>query len=71
MRTRLPEENEDELKGLGEVLRGNISINNAIIKAYTDLNYRTVMWSSAYDDWDKERQNREEYGKKKILENMY
>ena len=24
--------NEDELKGLGEVLRGNISINNAIIK---------------------------------------
>ena len=29
------------------------------------------MWSSAYDDWDKNKQGRTEYGKKKILDNMH
>ena len=42
-----------------------------VISIVKDLGYTTVMWSSAYDDWDKERQNREEYGKKKILENIH
>ncbi len=40
-------------------------------KIVKDLGYTTVMWSSAYDDWDKEKQGREEYGKKKILENLH
>lgn len=40
-------------------------------KLVQDLGYTTVMWSSAYDDWDKEKQGREEYGKKKILENLH
>lgn len=36
-----------------------------------DLGYTTVMWSSAYDDWDKNKQGRVEYGKKKILDNLH
>lgn len=36
-----------------------------------DLGYTTVMWSSAYDDWDKNKQGRTEYGKKKILDNLH
>ena len=40
--------------------------------AYTNtLNYTTVMWSFAYDDWEEEKQGREEYGKKKILDNLH
>lgn len=35
------------------------------------LGYTTVMWSFAYDDWDENKQGREEYGKKKILENLH
>ncbi len=29
------------------------------------------MWSFAYDDWDENKQGREEYGKKKILDNVH
>ncbi len=40
--------------------------------AYTNtLGYTTVMWSFAYDDWDENKQGREAYGKKKILENVH
>lgn len=42
-----------------------------VISVVKDLGYTTVMWSSAYDDWDKEKQGREEYGKKKILDNLH
>lgn len=35
------------------------------------LGYTTVMWSFAYDDWDEKKQDREEYGKEKILSNMH
>ena len=35
------------------------------------LGYKTVMWSFAYDDWDENKQGREEYGKKKILDNIH
>ena len=35
------------------------------------LGYTTVMWSFAYDDWDESKQGREEYGKKKILDNVH
>ena len=42
-----------------------------VIKNVKDLNYRTVMWSSAYDDWDDSKQGRVEYGKKKILDNLH
>lgn len=42
-----------------------------VIDIVTKLNYTTVMWSSAYDDWDNEKQNREEYGKNKILDNIH
>lgn len=40
-------------------------------KIVKDLGYTSVMWSSAYDDWDNEKQGREEYGKKKILDNLH
>ena len=40
--------------------------------AYTNtLGYKTVMWSFAYDDWDKNKQGREEYGKKMVLSNIH
>lgn len=40
--------------------------------AYSNtLNYQTVMWSFAYDDWDENKQGREDYGKKKILDNLH
>lgn len=42
-----------------------------VIKIVKDLGYTTVMWSSAYDDWDTNKQGREEYGKKKIVENIH
>ena len=42
-----------------------------VINIVKDLGYTTTMWSSAYDDWDKNKQGREEYGKKKILENLH
>lgn len=35
------------------------------------LDYTPVMWSFAYDDWDNNKQGREEYGKKKILDNLH
>ena len=36
-----------------------------------NLGYKTVMWSFAYDDWDENKQGREEYGKKKIIDNIH
>ena len=35
------------------------------------LGYTPVMWSFAYDDWEEQKQGREEYGKKKILDNLH
>ncbi len=35
------------------------------------LGYKTTMWSFAYDDWDENKQGREEYGKDKILSNIH
>lgn len=42
-----------------------------VIEKVKSLGYKTVMWSSAYDDWDTEKQNREEYGINKILDNLH
>lgn len=40
--------------------------------AYTKtLGYTNVMWSLAYDDWDEAKQGREDYAKKKILDNIH
>ena len=40
--------------------------------AFTNsLGYKTVMWSLAYDDWDENKQGREEYGKKKVIDNVH
>lgn len=77
------EEIEKEIKNLDTVLfdkfgyemkffrppKGEFS--ERVIKKISDLGYKTVMWSSAYDDWDNEKQNREEYGTKKILDNLH
>jgi len=35
------------------------------------LGYTTVMWSFAYDDWDVNKQGRQEYGREKILSNIH
>ena len=36
-----------------------------------NLGYKAVMWSFAYDDWENNKQGREEYGKKKIMNNVH
>jgi len=33
--------------------------------------YKTAMWSFAYDDWDENRQGREEYAKDKVISNIH
>lgn len=49
---------------MGEMSERTLEITNS-------LGYTTVMWSFAYDDWDKEKQGREEYAKKTILSNIH
>ena len=48
----------------GEFSERTISITNS-------LGYTSTMWSLAYDDWDENKQDREEYAKKKILDNIH
>lgn len=45
--------------------------SEASVAYCNSLGYTTVMWSFAYDDWDENKQQREEYGKKKILDNIH
>lgn len=42
-----------------------------VLKIAQDLNYTAVLWSSAYDDWDENKQGREDYGKSKIIDNLH
>ncbi len=37
------------------------------VKICKDLGYRNVLWSSAYDDWDTNKQDRLDYARKMIL----
>ena len=46
-------------------------LSEASIAYCNSLGYTTVMWSFAYDDWDENKQGREDYGKKKILDNIH
>lgn len=48
----------------GEFSERTISYTNS-------LGYTTVLWSLAYDDWDENKQGREEYGKSKVLDNLH
>ena len=41
------------------------------VKISLDLGYRTVLWSSAYDDWDVNKQGRLEYARGMILNNLH
>lgn len=41
------------------------------LKITKSLGYTTAMWSMAYDDWDENKQGREEYGKNKVLSNVH
>lgn len=49
---------------MGEYSEKTLAVTNS-------LGYKTVMWSFAYDDWDENKQGKEEYGKKKILDNIH
>ena len=53
-----------DLAEVEEILR-EFEKNNTI------LGYKTVMWSLAYDDWDENKQGREDYGTQKILDNIH
>lgn len=48
----------------GEYSESTVAITNS-------LGYKTVMWSFAYDDWDDNKQGREDYARKKIVENFH
>lgn len=41
------------------------------VKLSLDLGYKTVLWSSAYDDWDRNNQKGAEYAKKMIYNNLH
>lgn len=41
------------------------------VKICKDLEYTTVLWSAAYDDWDVKKQDRLEYAKKMIMNNLH
>lgn len=41
------------------------------VKLCKDIGYTTVLWSSAYDDWDTKKQDRLDYAKKMILNNLH
>ena len=42
-----------------------------VLEIASSLGYTAVLWSSAYDDWDEDNQDREDYGKSKILDNLH
>lgn len=48
----------------GEYSQRTLNLTNS-------LGYTTTMWSFAYDDWDENKQGREDYAKKKILDNVH
>lgn len=48
----------------GEVSQRTLNITKS-------LGYTTVMWSFAYDDWDENKQGREEYATEKIISNIH
>lgn len=41
------------------------------VKLSLDLGYRTVLWSAAYDDWDRNNQKGTDYAKKMIYNNLH
>ena len=41
------------------------------VKISKDLGYKTVLWSSAYDDWDTSKQDRLDYARKMIYNYMH
>jgi len=41
------------------------------LKNISDLGYKTVFWSFAYEDWDNNNQPSEQYAIKKIIENTH
>lgn len=41
------------------------------LRLTNDLEYITVMWSLAYDDFDENKQKGDDYAKKKILDNIH
>ena len=41
------------------------------VKLSWDLGYRTVLWSAAYDDWDRNNQKGTDYAKKMIYNNLH
>lgn len=41
------------------------------VKLSLDLGYKTVLWSAAYDDWDRNNQKGAEYAKKMIYNNLH
>ena len=48
---------------------GKYSVN--ALKSVSELGYKTVFWSFAYDDWDDRRQPDLEAAKRKILDNTH
>ena len=45
--------------------------SESALKAVSDMGYKTIFWSFAYDDWDNGRQPNAESATKKILANTH
>jgi peptidoglycan-N-acetylmuramic acid deacetylase len=46
-------------------------ISERALAVTQSLGYTNVMWSNAYDDWLNNKQGREDYGKKMVMNNMH
>lgn len=74
---------ENEIMGLHDYMIENFNYEMTFLRPpkgeYSErtvalslnLGYRTVLWSSAYDDWDTNNQKGTDYAKKMILNNLH
>ncbi|MBO5906535.1 MAG: polysaccharide deacetylase family protein [Clostridia bacterium] len=75
---------QNDLKALEDICKSETGVEMAkyfrfpcgryspeAIKTVSELGYKTVFWSFAYEDWDNKKQPSEEYAIKKILNNTH
>jgi peptidoglycan-N-acetylmuramic acid deacetylase len=73
----------DEIEGLSKAFREKTGrdmkylrppkgeFSERTLKISSDLGYRNVFWSSAYDDWDVNKQKGADYAYKMVMDNTH
>ncbi|HHW29733.1 MAG TPA: delta-lactam-biosynthetic de-N-acetylase [Syntrophomonadaceae bacterium] len=73
----------DEIEGLNKAFRERTGLDmrylrppkgefsERTLKISSDLGYRNVFWSSAYDDWDVNKQKGADYAYKMVMDNVH